>query len=167
MEIQELSKKYAVRKLDETDTDAIFALCCQNEIFYRFHPPFVTKKSILEDMSALPPGKQAADKFYIGFERNGKLAAVMDLVLDYPGEGAAYIGFFMMDKELQGQGIGTEIIGGCARCLSRQGYGKIRLAIDKGNPQSEAFWKKNGFAATGEEIPNPVSVYIPMERALL
>lgn len=167
MEIQDLSEKYAVRKLDETDTDAIFALCCQNEIFYRFHPPFVTEKSILEDMSALPPGKQAADKFYIGFGRDGKLVAVMDLILDYPGEKIAYIGFFMMDKGLQGQGIGSDIISDCARCLKRLGYGKIRLAIDKGNPQSEAFWKKNGFAAAGEEIPDPASVYIPMERTLL
>lgn len=166
MDICKLSTEYAVRKLDKADVDAVFELCRQNTIFYQYHPPFVTKNSILEDMEALPPGKENRDKFYIGFSLSGKLAAVMDLILDYPADNTAYIGFFMVNKELQGRGIGSEIIHDCARCLEGLGYGKIRLAIDKGNPQSEAFWKKNGFIAAGGEIPNPAPAYIPMERTL-
>ena len=48
----------------ETDIQSIFALCSNNEQYYRFHPPFVTVESIVEDMSALPTGKDAGDKFF-------------------------------------------------------------------------------------------------------
>lgn len=42
----------------------------------------------------------------------------------------------------------------------------MRLAVDRGNPQSKAFWEKNGFALMGEEFPHGDSAYLPMERAL-
>lgn len=90
----------------------------------------------------------------------------MDLILDYPQEKSAYIGFFMMVPDFQGRGVGSEIIGTCAAYLAKQGYQKLGLAIDKGNPQSDAFWTKNGFTQTGAEIPNDFSAYLPMERML-
>ena len=43
---------------------------------------------------------------------------------------------------------------------------KARLAVDRGNPQSKAFWEKNGFALTGEEVPHNASAYLPMERKI-
>ena len=52
MDIRLLSKKYKVRTLGIHDVDTIYAMCCKNEIFYQYHPPFVTKESIVEDMSA-------------------------------------------------------------------------------------------------------------------
>ena len=67
MDIRLLSKKYKVRTLGIHDVDTIYAMCCKNEIFYQYHPPFVTKESIVEDMSALPPNKRSDDKYYIGF----------------------------------------------------------------------------------------------------
>ena len=92
-------------------------------------------------MTALPPGKCAADKHYLGFFDRETLVAVLDLIERYPQDDTAYIGFFMTKKE-------------------------VRLAVDRGNPQSKAFWEKNGFALTGEEFPNGDSAYLPMERAL-
>ena len=69
MDIRLLSKKYKVRTLGIHDVDTIYEMCCKNEIFYQYHPPFVTKESIVEDMSALPPNKRSDDKYYIGFFR--------------------------------------------------------------------------------------------------
>ena len=40
------------------------------------------------------------------------------------------------------------------------------IVIDRGNPQSKAFWEKNGFALTGEEMPHDASAYLLMEREL-
>ena len=57
MDIRLLSRKYAVRKLNINDVDIIYDMSCKNEIFYKYHPPFVTKESIIEDMEALPPHK--------------------------------------------------------------------------------------------------------------
>lgn len=59
VEITETSKIYQVRRLGRDDVDAIYELCRENRIFYRYHEPFVTKESILDDMEALPPGKAA------------------------------------------------------------------------------------------------------------
>lgn len=166
MELQKLSQQYTVRKLVREDLDILFDLYRGNEIFYRYHPPFVTRDSILEDMEALPPGKESQDKFYIGFFAGTELAAVMDLILDYPQEKTGFIGFFMMHTAFQGRSAGSGIIRDCAARLACLGYQKLRLAIDKGNPQSEAFWTKNGFVKTGEEFPNGISAYLPMERML-
>lgn len=71
VEITEISKNYQVRRLGRDDVDAIYELCRENQIFYRYHEPFVTKESILDDMEALPPGKSREDKYYVGFFDGG------------------------------------------------------------------------------------------------
>ena len=94
------------------------------------------------------------------------LVAVLDLILDYPQEGTAYLGFFMTKKAVQGRGIGSALIGELLNELRKADCKKARLAVDRGNPQSKAFWEKNGFALMGEEFPHGDSAYLPMERAL-
>lgn len=66
MDIRLLSKKYAVRPLDINDVDTIYDMSCKNEIYYKYHSPFVTKESIANDMRALPPNKSYGDKYYVG-----------------------------------------------------------------------------------------------------
>ena len=164
MKICKLSQKYQVKQLTSEDVDAIFALCRTNPMFYQYHPPFVTKESIRGNHSpALPPKKDRKDKYYIGFYKENQLIAVMDLILDYPQQGIAFIGFFMVDQAYQKHGIGSEIIQGCIQYLNTCSYQKIRLAIDQGNSQSEAFWTKNHFVKTGEECKHECGVYLPME----
>ena len=65
-----------------------------------------------------------------------------------------------MDPACQGKGTGSAIIGECAAALRAQGFARIRLGVDKGNPQSNAFWRKNGFSVVDENL------YFIMERAL-
>ena len=72
----------------------------------------------------------------------------------------------MTKKERQGRGLGTALIGELMDELRRERFRKVRLAVDRGNPQSKAFWEKNGFALMGEEFPHGDSAYLPMERAL-
>ena len=50
--------------------------------------------------------------------------------------------------------------------LRAAGFRELRLAVDKGNPQSWAFWTKNGYARYGPEKPNGFSAYLPMRKAL-
>ena len=160
MNINELSKDYKVRKLTESDVDIIFDLCKDNEIFYRYHPPFVTKQSIIDDLKALPPNKTYEDKYFIGFFENETLVAVMDLITAYPDLETAFIGFFMLNKSFQHKGIASKIIQDTIDYLETERYRKIRLGVDKGNPQSYSFWKKNGFKTVSEDQ------YITMEIRL-
>ena len=150
MDIRLLSKKYKVRTLDRNDVDIIYDMSCKNEIFYKYHPPFVTKESILEDMEALPPNKSYDDKFYIGFFEGDSLVANMDLILSYPSEEIAFIGLFMTNVQYQNKGISTNIIRDTCDYLKNLGYKKVRLGVDKGNPQSNSFWQKNGFYIVSE-----------------
>ena len=89
MEISEFSKTYQVRRLGRDDVDAIYELCRENRIFYRYHEPFVTKESILDDMEALPPGKSREDKSYLRirttFQITVQVALKKPLTLNYSG----------------------------------------------------------------------------------
>lgn len=160
LKVNELSDTYHVRKLGAEDIEQIYELSCKNDIFYKYHPPFVTRESIWDDMNALPLGSTEEDKFYLGFFEKDTLVAIMDLILGYPSEEVAYIGLFMMNVEYQNKGVGSSIISESLTFLKNVGYQKVRLGVDKGNPQSKAFWQKNGFVVVSE------NEYICMEQAL-
>lgn len=69
----------------------------------------------------------------------------MDLILDYPTKEIALIGLFMTNIQYQHKGISSITISEIAIYLKSLGYKKIRLGVDKGNPQSYSFWSKNNF----------------------
>ena len=167
MQVQQLSQRYTVRRLTPADAEAVLALAAQNEIFYRYHPPLPTVQSITADMTALPPGTTMQDKYFVGFFEDGRLVAVMDLILHYPQPGTAFVGWLITDTAGQGRGRGSALMQECEAALAAQGCRKMRLAVDKGNPQSAAFWRKNGYAFTGQEIPNEHGAYLPMEKPLV
>ena len=166
MEISALSKTFSVKRLCDRDADTVLELCRGNPQYYRFCPPAVTRESVLADMSALPPRTGPKDKFYLGFFDKDKLAAVMDLILNYPNDKTAFIGFFMMRREEQGKGLGSKIVSECFDELGRAGYEYVRLGFAKGNPQSEAFWRKNGFLPTGVEYDGGGYKVVVMERKI-
>ena len=88
------------------------------------------------------------------------MAAVLDWISGYPTKETAWIGLFMVSAERQGQGVGSAIIRGLTESLRAVGYREIQLGVDKGNPQSFAFWKKNGFEVLREDD------YIVMRRRI-
>lgn len=160
MDVTQLSRRFPVRNLKEPDVDAIYELSHGHELFYQYHPPLVTKASIREDMRALPPGKGMQDKYYVGFFRGDALLALLDLILDYPAKGTAHIGLFMLHPREQGRGLGSELFREIAAYLQSLGYAAIRIGVDFGNPQSLAFWEKQGFRAVSK------GDYLVMELAL-
>ena len=166
MEIQKLSKKYMVRKLNDTDIDKIYEVMQGNPLYFQYCPPMATAQSITDDMNALPPRTTYDDKYYIGYFDGEKMIAVMDLILNFPNKETAFIGFFMMNTAYQGKGIGTEIFNECSRVLAEECYQYIRLGFAKGNPQSEAFWIKNGFVRTGVEDVQERYTVVVMERQI-
>lgn len=154
IDISKLSNQYVTRLLDASDVNSILELCRQNTLFYEYTEARPTKEQILDDMKATPPAIEQSAKYYFGFFENNDLVAVMDLVDGYPKHEIAYIGFFMMNLRYQGKHIGTDIINGVAAYLKTIGKTSIRLAIDKGNPQSAHFWNKNGFEVISEADVN-------------
>ena len=150
MDLSALSKRYSIRRMDDSDADSILELCKGNAQYYLYCQAEPSKEQILNDLHITPPGIDFSDKYYIGFYQGNTLVAVMDLIDGYPGPDTAFIGFFMMRKEFQGNQVGSTIIQETAAYLKTLGMTSIQLGIDKGNPQSTHFWKKNGFVVKEE-----------------
>ncbi len=165
MDITKLSTKYQVRKLTENDIDSILELCQGNPLFYKHCPPAVTKESIACDMAALPPRTTKDDKYYLGFYDENKFIAVLDLILTSPNDKTAFIGFFLVAAEKQKKGLGTFLVKEILDCLFDNGYEFTRLGYTKGNPQSKAFWHKNGFMETGVETDAGDYTIVVMQRS--
>ena len=166
MDISKLSNRCHVRYLDRADVGIVLALCGKNSLYYQHCPPTPSEESILRDMEALPPGKGIADKYYIGYFQDEALIAVMDLILGYPDEKTAFIGFFMTDTAVQNQGIGSRLIEEACSFLCGIGCSRVRLGWVKGNPQAEHFWYKCGFQETGLSYKTGPYTVILAQRAL-
>lgn len=57
----------------------------------------------------------------------------------------------MTNIQYQHRGVSSKIINEIAMYLKLLGYKKMRLGVDKGNPQSYAFWTKNNFKAISDD----------------
>ena len=161
------SDEYAVRELITADISAVLLLM-QGITLYFQHcggVPVPSEQSVLRDMSIVPGNKTLEDKYYVGFFRDETLVAIMDLIDGYPEKDIAFVGFFMMNISLQGTGEGTKIISRLCQTLKAMGIERIRLGIDKGNPQSTHFWKKNGFRVI-REVPQEGGTILLAERSL-
>ena len=111
-----------------------------------------TPEKIEAYLKAMPQRKagQEQDKYYLGyFDVHQQLVAVMDFIDHYPDAQSGFIGFFMMEKDLQGTGVGSLIITELCACLAQWDYQYIRLGYVDGNEQSRSFWLKNQFTDTG------------------
>ena len=142
IDITRLSSRYKIRTLTDSDVDVILDLCQHNTLFYEYTEARPAIEEIRNDMRITPPGITLSDKYFFGFFEGQELVAVMDLIDGYPKPESAYIGFFMMNQEYQGKQIGSAIVGETVDYLRKIGKTAIRLAIDKGNPQSTHFWMK-------------------------
>ena len=165
LDIQKLSKRYAVRKLTPADAEMIYSFCKKNTQYYEYCGKQLTLKLIGQDLRIVPPGFPPAQKYYVGFFDNAELVAVMDLLAGYPTDEYAYIGFFMMARDRQGKGVGSLIVDETFAYLHGRGFRKCRLGIDKANPQSNHFWKKNGFKVI-KEVQLQEGTVLVAERSL-
>ena len=150
LELAALSSGYRVRRLDREDVEAILALCRSNPQYYAYCGKEASAEQIEQDLVITPPGISVQQKYYIGFFEGAELVAVMDLIDGYPEEDCAFIGFFMLHGRLQGCGIGSKIVAEVFAYLRKRNMRRCQLGLDKDNPQSNHFWKKNGFAVIRE-----------------
>lgn len=160
IEIKELSKRYVVRRFDLDDVEMIYLFCKSNTQYYQYCGKDISTELIERDMRIAPPGIPMEQKYYIGFFENGMLVAIMDLIDGYPNNNSVFLGFFMMKKELQGAGSGSRIISDVINYLRKQGVERCRLGIDKANPQSNYFWRKNGFEVIREVVQEESTILV-------
>ena len=150
IQIEKPSDSYTIRRLTDADVPMLYAWMLRNDQYFKYCGGSTTPERVRQDLTLCPPGTTPAQKHYVGFFDADTLVAVMDLIDGYPDADTAFIGFFMMNKDLQGQGTGTAIVRDALAALCALGYTAVRLGIDKENPQSNHFWRKNGFTVLRE-----------------
>lgn len=165
--IEQLSQQCEVKQLHLDDIDAILHIAEGNPYYYQAMHSFVSKKSIQQDLEALPPNKGYEDKAYVGFYLDQKLVAVMDLISHYPVQNTAHIGFFMIDKNFQGKKLGTSIIQEILTCLKTYQFQRVRLGYVQTNVPAKKFWTSLGFQATGEIRKEKDYTVVLMEKILI
>lgn len=166
IQIEKISDTYTVRTITEADVPMLYAWMQRNDQYYRYCGGETSPGRIRQDLTLCPPGIPLAQKYYVGFFAAGTLVAVMDLVDGYPDADTVFIGFFMMNKSLQGRGVGTALVSEVLAYLTALGFAAVRLGIDKENPQSNHFWRKNGFTVL-KEVPQARGVILLAERRLM
>ena len=180
LEIQAFSTQYDVRRITEADITDVYLLAKANRRFYEALHTRPTVEGLTEVISNLPEGAGAEGKHFVGFyaeegaggagavggSEAGDLVAIMDLICGYPGEQDVFIGWFMVDADLQGQGIGSGIFADVRAALSAQGYTRVSLQCPQEHPEAVAFWQAQGFTTVGDVITSGEYPVIEMERAL-
>ncbi len=96
MSFENIFTPYKARKLTEADVPDILGLYLENTEYFKHCPPRPSRETVEEDLAALPPAKEATDKYFIGIFDGNFLVAVMDLIDRYPDNRTAFIGLFMV-----------------------------------------------------------------------
>jgi GNAT superfamily N-acetyltransferase len=149
---QILSTQYSVKSIKEEDIQDVYKLCKNNRRYYMYLHERPSLKNLTEVISKLPDGTGMEDKHFVGFyDQGGKLIALLDLITGYKEPDDAFIGWFIVDAEKQGRGIGSQLFADIRAALSGLGYDKLRLGCVKGNTEAESFWTNQGFAFNGAE----------------
>lgn len=161
-----MSSHYVVKRFTEEDVASIYTLCKGNPNYYVYLKTIPTVANIQSVFNELPPNKTMEDKFFVGFYHDNQLIAVMDLIMGYPDLNTAFIGWFMMNKDIQRTGIGTEIITETLCYLKEESFRYARLGYIKGNKESQQFWLKNKFLPNGIESETEDYTVVLMQREL-
>ena len=152
-EIASLSSQYEVRKITEADISDVYNLCRENRRYYRSLKKRPTRQNLTAVITDVPEGADLNNKHFVGFyDGEDNLVAILDLITGYPEKDDAYIGWFMVDAKLQGNGIGSQIIADVRAAMKGQGYDYLSLGVESPNEEAIAFWQSQGFEPTGSEI---------------
>lgn len=166
LNIEGITARCTVRLLTPEDVPALLDMAAGHPLFYQHLREEPSAEGFLEDLAALPPRCAPEDKYYAGYFRDGRLIGALDLVTGFPNPETAFVGFFMLRSDLQGKGLGSALVDDLLSFLQNAGYRSVRLMYVKGNPQSAAFWTKNGFTPTGVEPKQERYTQVVLERAL-
>ena len=151
LDIRQLSSEFAVQPITEADISDVYNLCRENRRYYRKLGKHPMRQNLTAVISDVPEGSDVRNKHFLGFyDKDGDLAAILDLITDYPEKQSAYIGWFMVAADLQGRGIGSQLIADVRAAMEAQGYSYLALGVEEPNEEAIRFWKGLGFAPTGK-----------------
>ena len=147
-DLQSLSSELNARKITEADISDVYNLCRDNRKYYRLMHMKPSMQALTRVISEVPAGSDPKNKHFVGFyDDDNKLVAILDLITGYPESDDAFIGWFMVDANRQGEGIGSQLLADIRAAMKARGYDYLSLEVRKENADAIDFWQKNGFEA--------------------
>ena len=99
--IKSISASCQVRRLTEEDLPELLALAKDNPTYYRYMGEEPTLEGLRGDLTKLPPRTTSEDKYFLGYFRDGRLWGALDLILHFPNPETAFVGWFILRKDLE------------------------------------------------------------------
>ncbi len=161
-----IRRPFSVYRLREMDIPELYRLCLSNPRYYSYLKCEPDLNTLRGELTALPPGKSLEDKYFVGIYEGKRMIAILDLITGYPDEKTAFIGWFMVDGELHGQGIGTRLVAELLGYLKANGFSSVRLGCIVENAEGRHFWEKNGFSYTGKQWTTEHYTVLVMQQEL-
>ena len=143
-------KNYSVIQINDSNINEVFELCKHNNKYYAHLQESATFEGIKSIVCELPPNTTLNNKYFVGFYKDNKLVAILDLIDGYPDKNIAFIGLFMVDINIQGLGVGKNIISDLLNFLKSKKYISCDLVVIETNVDAISFWTKLGFEITGK-----------------
>ena len=165
-EVQQSLVDYKVRRLTIDGLQELYDFCKANTRYYKYMRMEPTMENLSEVFSTLPPNKDIEDRFFMGIYDGERLVVILDIVKGYPEENIAYIGWFMVNKDMQGKGIGREIIDKVIEVLRNVAFHAVMLGCIKDNVEAYRFWTNNGFEKTENEMDTGDYILVEMRKEL-
>ena len=167
LDISTLSTDYTVRKITEADISPVYRLAKSNAKYYEYMKTVPTRESLTEVISELPDGVNPMCKHFVGFyNQDDVLVAVMDLITGYPESDDAFIGWLMVDGDMQGKGVGSGIFADVRAAMKAAGYDYLSLGCIENNEEALRFWKGQGFRPTGAKTDMDDYTVITLARSI-
>ena len=116
-----------------------------------------------------PPGVELIRKHVIGFERDGTLVAIADLLEGYPNEADWYVGLLLVSPDERDRGVGTAVWTAVETWIRAVGGRQVRLIVQEQNPNAARFWRAVGFTADGvveQRLPTRTNLCWRFEKPL-
>ena len=150
--IKSLSSDFEVRRIEDDGVASVINLLRGNRKYYRELGIKHGSRNLTDLISSLPEGDDERKTNFVGFyDTDNKLIAVLDLIINYPENGKAFIGWFVVDATRQRQGIGSQLFADIRATLSAQGFENLELRVQKNNEIAIDFWTSLGFKLNNKE----------------
>ncbi len=105
-------------------------------------------------MTGCPPGVGYSDKFVWGVTLDDDMIGCADVIRGWPSRETAHIGLLLLSESHHGRGLGQSAYQAVEAETHRwPGIRTLRLAVVATNAEVLPFWRRMGFAETGEVRP--------------
>ena len=158
--------EWDIRPVEEADLDPVLALLRTDPDYFDLDGRQPDLDGLRASLTALPPRCAPEQKHYVAFWRDGKPRAVLDWVEGYPREQTLWVGLFLVEKSLQGQGVGKRLMSALPGAAWDGGMDSLRLACLEHNGNGHRFWETLGFRdlRKGEALSGQADAVWIMER---